>query len=329
MDRDTLRSILERANIQNIRPTGEGFEAVCFKHGSSSGKPNWKINADNGLWLCWKPTCGITGNLITLLTQCLHMPMQQAIKYLDSVPRVAKGDELTLPDYDRRWLVETPHRPERLLAMYHHCPRYMLQRGFSKPFLKEFDIGFDEEAHRVTFPVRAMDGRLLGFTRRRVDGESDFKYLHDIEGGNVRSMYLVERVNTGRAIGITEGPVDALRSRQRARQTFRKDLAVEALHNMCAVLHDGITVYQAVMVAQMAPPAVVLGFDLWKTTDGVRSVDVAGVAATHKSIKNLRKVGISDIHVLQWNSFDDLGDLTLPGVDELQCLTATDWLLSQ
>lgn len=329
MDRDLLRGLLERAGIQNIRPTGEGFEAICFRHGSSSGKPNWKISADNGLWLCWKPSCGVSGNLASLLVQCLHMPIREALKYIDSIPRVASiGDEWALPNYDRRYVEDNPTRPERLLGLYHHCPVYMRRRGFPKRFLKEFDIGYDMETERVTFPVRALDGRLLGFTRRRTDGDPNYKYLHDIEGGKVRSMYLAERIDPKLPLGISEGPVDALMARLRARQTWRRDDVQKALSNMVAVLHDGITVHQCITVSRIAPPMVVLGFDLWKTNEeGERKPDEAGVAATLKSIKNLRRIGIENISVLSWKSFDDLGELPLSAVDEIDLIPATDWIL--
>jgi hypothetical protein len=69
-----------------------------------------------------------------------------------------------------------------LLGVYERCPRYMLNRGFTMATLRSWDVGYDAEENRVTFPVWSADGsRLLGFTKRRAyetEDPMDPAYLH-------------------------------------------------------------------------------------------------------------------------------------------------------
>jgi DNA primase len=202
----------------------------------------------------------------------------------------------------------------------------MLGRGFSKDFLRRYDIGFDLTGYehdgvvigkdRVTFPVRDPRGRLLGFTRRAIDGNSWPKYLHAVPKAFV--LYLCERVVKGGVLGLTEGPIDALRARYIREQLPPELKGFESFANMTATLGAGLTDGQADLVVEMDPSSVVLANDN----------DAAGYAGTKKSIKMLRERGIRDIQVCTFPSHD-LGDLDVDAHIDVDFVSTFNWLSRQ
>jgi len=323
--------MMVQASLQKIKPTGEGFSSVCPLH--KGERPTFNINSDSGLWRCWNPDCDRKGNLVQFLSLIVGMPYADAVEYAQNIPVVSSVDididGWKLPDYDKRWASEEPKfMQEAALGLYSKCPVYMLNRGFTKPFLREFDIGWDENgyehpegsgrvlgAKRVTFPVRDPYGRLLGLTRRTVESDGVPKYLHDFERN--KTLYLIHLVKRGGVIGVSEGNPDALMARQRAREIPSKAIEYTAMHNMTATLGGSITHDQASLLAMYEPEAVVLGFDN----------DPPGVSATKKSIKTLREFGFGEILCLRFPSHD-LGDLTSEQIVDIDCVSSIEWLRS-
>ena len=66
--------------------------------------------------------------------------------------------------------LSNPLIPEWLLGAYDYCPKLLLEQGFHKCTLRDFDIGFDLLHGRVTFPLRDHLGRLVGVSGRTVVG---------------------------------------------------------------------------------------------------------------------------------------------------------------
>lgn len=82
-------------------------------------------------------------------------------------------DEQKKPKADifERVSFELPSIPEVILGSFEYAPRALLEEGFSKEILKEFDVGFDHERKRITFPLRDHLGNLVGISGRSVTGE--------------------------------------------------------------------------------------------------------------------------------------------------------------
>jgi DNA primase len=60
---------------------------------------------------------------------------------------------------------------ESLLGVFDYCPKSLVTAGFDKRLLKSMDIGFDKDAMRITFPIRDLEGNLVGITGRTVVDE--------------------------------------------------------------------------------------------------------------------------------------------------------------
>lgn len=340
MDRTTLYNLLQRGGAKKITQTGEGFACLCFFHPNHKS-PAFNINADTGLWRCWNPNCPSNqnnrngGNLVMFLVKALHMSYSDALSYAKDLPVLSESDpsKWKLPAYDQRWAKSArKFMDEAQLGLYHRCPKYMLDRGFPKDFLREYDIGFDQQGYehppgsgkvigknRVTFPVRDPHGLLLGCTRRAVDDDWP-KYLHDFD--KTRTLYLLDRVVPGATIGVTEGPIDALRARYVAKEVGGTGPIFEALANMTATLGSSGD-DQASLVAECRPAVVVLAFDNDFSWD--KEGEPPGVTYTKKWIKLLRSRGVGRIDVLAYPS-DDLGELDIEQIVEVDLVPAFRWL---
>ena len=328
MDRTTLHALMEQAHLKKITQTSEGFACLCPFHDNQKS-PAFNINAETGAWKCWNPACGQKGGLVQFLVKALRMDYNAALEYAKHLPTLSSSDpsQWRLPEYDKRQAKgDGTFMDEAQLGMYSFCPTYMVEkRGFPKAFLREYDVGFDFHgyehppgsgkmmgANRVTFPVRDPHGRLLGCTRRAV--EDDFpKVLHDFETS--RTLYLMDRVRPGSIMGISEGPIDALRCRLIGARVPGTSRVMDALRAMTATLGAGLVPAQADLVAESHPAGVVLALD----NDG------AGVEATRRSIKLLRERGVGRVEVLSYPGKDP-GDLKEDDHVDLDLLPTYRWL---
>lgn len=153
------------------RAGGDNASAACPFHGTKTGTP-FSINLSNGLWHCF--TCHERGNLYTLL-RAFGMGRQAIEYHHGTLVSALRGQ--SSPGFDpirpKVW-VEEP-LPDVTLGLFDYCPTPLLEQGFSEEMLRDLDIGFDEKHLRMTFPLRDLDGALLGISGRTVIGE-DPKY---------------------------------------------------------------------------------------------------------------------------------------------------------
>lgn len=327
MDRNLLHELLVKAGAKKLKRTGEGFACMCFFHEART-HATWNINADTGLWLCWNPDCGRSGNLFAFLVHVVGMSFVQATQFMASTPSLGtlEVDEwaTVLPAWEERWKVTEPEpKPEGELGLYRSCPLYMVRRGFSKTFLRDYEIGWDPATRRVTFPVRDHRGYLAGFSRRAVDEEAWPKYLHDVDRASV--VYLLHRVAKRRPLAITEGQVDALRLRYLADEAPAD--VEEAASNAVSTLGASLSERHVELIASWEPEYVVLAYDN----------DEAGVAGMKKgagsgkrtgAIARLRDAGVADIRVLGYEGKDP-GGLDTEQVRELFLMPSFRWLLQR
>jgi len=147
--------------------------------------PNMGNKKRTGAAFCH--TCGEGWGFITLLKK-----LGASGEYIDAY--VAIADEFELKKPQRRELCfDVPVLPERILGVYDHCPAMLLRAGFSKETLKHYDIGFDEERSRITFPIRDHHGRFVGISGRLVQGRGPRYKIYESEFSSVLPGYHLEK----------------------------------------------------------------------------------------------------------------------------------------
>lgn len=156
-----------------------------------------------------------------------------------------------------------------LLGLYDLCPLYMIERGFSKTTLRQWDIGFDSSAERVTFPVWSKKGELLGFIRRTIHPDVVPPYVNDFPRGKVLyGHHRVMSLGYG-SLTVVEAPVSVLW------------LSQFGVPNVVATVGAKVSTAQVRMIAAERGP-VILMFD----------GDLAGQAATLRVGSQLTQMGV-------------------------------------
>lgn len=99
---------------------------------------------------------------------------------------------------------EDPYRgkyilDDEIIDIYRLAPRALLDQGFEKNTLRHFEVGFDKQNLRITFPLRNLYGDLVGISGRTIF-DSDRRYkIYDREliarpDFNVPSTYTMDSV---------------------------------------------------------------------------------------------------------------------------------------
>lgn len=211
---DRIWKWLEASGAKRIRHSGDGnLVSTCPFHKDS--KPSFSIRTDNGLFVCYSGKCGVTGNLINFLISALNWNFQKARLAVDrlDIPSLEDLKAVELPAYTDRHAEdgeESSTVREAHLGLYSFCPQYLLERGFAKDVLKDWEIGYDFGTSRVTLPVRDAGGRLVGISKRGVSDSQVPKYLHlgfkksKILYGSYRAYDVIDHAV------ICEGQLDAV-----------------------------------------------------------------------------------------------------------------------
>lgn len=200
-NREFVKKILEMVGAADLTSSAEGWVGRCpfheFLHRSKS--PSFAISASTGRFICFSGACGKRGGLATMLTQLGGFSFADAKAFLGDqwlgLSETADPDkELVFPTWEDTLAAMKPKAEPptteinpSIIGLYRRCPVYMLERGFEKAILKRNDIGFEERcrfdeyqgqpSQRVTIPVWNRRGRLVGITKRAIQGQSP-PYIH-------------------------------------------------------------------------------------------------------------------------------------------------------
>lgn len=160
--------------LQKVRHSGsENLTALCPFHQEEG--PSFCMNVITGLWLCY--SCGAKGNLFTFL-KSLGMSQEEIRQKHGSTIEEASKATPPPPDPIRPGLVAKPDEtlPEDLLGLFHECPLALLDAGFHEATLQHFGIGFDKWHMRITYPLRDIEGQLVGISGRNIDEDAYSRY---------------------------------------------------------------------------------------------------------------------------------------------------------
>ena len=182
---DTHDRILEIAHryLRNVRKTGaENIVATCPIHrkadGSSERNPSFTLSLVSGLWQCH--SCKEKGALPRLL-RLITDGYQVTKLYEDLFEDLRKQRAVERPAHLASNYVTDNPLPEAVLGFFDMCPTPMLEEGFTEETIKRFEVGFDMKHYRITFPIRDIDGTLMGVSGRTVIDAEPRHRVYDIE----------------------------------------------------------------------------------------------------------------------------------------------------
>jgi len=164
-------NVLEIAQkyLTKIKKTGaENIMAVCPFHlsdGQPETTPSFTMSLTKGLYFCF--ACQERGNLHMFLRNVgvSKLVIERHFRpLLDQISSFTpkKPDPLRPAVFDKNPL------PESLLGLFDYCPTGLVNEGFPEELLQRYDIGFDRDHMRITFPLRDLNGKLVGISGRTV-----------------------------------------------------------------------------------------------------------------------------------------------------------------
>ncbi len=270
-----LAGLLESAGVEQLYENGNELTGTCPFHDDTS--PSFGMNQETGLWNCF--ACGASGNLDMFVSRAFNVEIGEAsAKYHRFLGWPS------LPERKERGVAVLD---ERTIAPYAAlCPRYMLQRDFSKGFLREFEIGYDAEDNRVVFPIRDYEGKLVGITSRATFEGQDPKYKHS-EFEKSDHLYLLHRTETtGDTLVLVEGHVDTIRMWQ-LRAQLQKAMRWRRLRFAGAggIMGAHISKRQARLIGLMGIDNVVLALD--NDAAGEKGLEVAVPRLLTKGVRSV------------------------------------------
>lgn len=174
---------LARKHLRRVSHSGPyDVMALCPFHrkadGSMERTPSFALSLSKGVYFCH--ACEESGNLYTLLRHLGHTRDDIEYDYrrlIDAASRNIPPD----PDPLRPGIVSTEPIPEKLLGLFDYCPVSLEEAGFTEETLRRFDVGFDKEHMRITFPLRDIRGNLVGISGRSVLSSSSRYKIYSSE----------------------------------------------------------------------------------------------------------------------------------------------------
>lgn len=155
--------------LQNVKHQNTGYlYASCPFH--EDRKPSFYINKETGSWGCW--SCNEKGRDIVQLLKAIGVDSSKAKNAVEHAKREYKKTESS-----RKALAKVQAKKsglgqyrleEDVLGVYDWTP-VALEETFGEELLLDHQIGFDRERERITFPIRDIDGNLIGISGRKTN----------------------------------------------------------------------------------------------------------------------------------------------------------------
>lgn len=187
-----------------VRASGGEYKCRCLFHDDKD--PSMYMNDEKGLFHCF--SCGAKGDVITIIE---HM---EGIDFRSAVERLAKDNDIDMSTItesishtsdltnlikDLKDIESEEIFEEDYLEKYRETQhRYLIDLGFKKETLEEFEIGYcydqnDTMYDRVTIPWRNSSGDLVAIAGRDVGGKSSNKYKSCFGSKKENHLYNLNR----------------------------------------------------------------------------------------------------------------------------------------
>lgn len=316
----------------NYTDRGDGLIQSCCKcqqHGGDRDNTtafSWR--PDLGKWVCWTHHCEESrGNdIFGLVSSILGTNFLATTKWI--YERLAEKNidvtqAVALPENLHRGTTLHTHEPlkEDNLRFLQMDPEYLIQRGFSKEVLRDYNAGLWQRPgtfmhDRVVFPIRDHEGFLVGYTGRTIHSEEFFtekglEYRKWIHGRNYNiypkrgelliSSLLFNLNRAKRAMGqhkkmiVVEGPLDGMK------------LEMSGIHNWVATLGTTFCANHRTLLVKYGVTDLYVAYDDDENNAG------------DKGLMRLQRVvgDIFNVHKVELSNYHDCGDLP---IEQLQLI---------
>jgi DNA primase len=216
VDEKGIQQLLAESAVRIIYKTGKDFVCLCPFHNNQS-TPSMTVSRDSGVFMCFNPSCGAKGDLVTLVAKAQGMERNAAFRLVENA-EVTLDEAVQRLEFDINKTDDLFVFPQETIdKMKSAFPgslgeAYMKSRGFDNATLDYFDIGYSQRQDCVTVPVHSYQGIPMGFIGRKVK-EKQFLNSSGLQGR--RTLFNVHRAKRhGSALIVVEASFDAMKIHQ-------------------------------------------------------------------------------------------------------------------
>lgn len=308
---------------------GKNFFGVCPFHDDTN--PSMSVSREKQIYRCF--SCGASGNVFGFIMDYEHISFKEALKLLaDKTGVEIKGLKIdNRPDknskfYDIYELTNKYFQNNMQTNYSKNAKTYLNGRQITEEMIKEYGIGlsldktndlvtllqkkgydlntlnqiglasYDKDLYvnRIMFPLKDLNGRIVGFSGRRYDGKKEEKYVNTkqtpiFHKGNLLYNYFdsKEFIRKKNQVIVMEGFMAVIRA------------STVGVKNAVALMGTAMTKEQAELIKRLSRN-VILMFD----------GDDAGRKATLTNGEELEKLGL-DVKVAELTDGLDPDDFIL------------------
>ena len=260
-DRDTIYALVKQ-HLHKVKRSGpDNIMASCPFHQSDDphGSTTFSMSMSRGIFYCF--SCTASGSLKDFLKGIGVPPYEVGTLYAPLIERM----RLNAPPPKSVHKFD-PHSnellPENLLGLFDYCPIRLRDVGFQEQTLQHFDIGYDFYHNRITFPLRDVDGQLVGISGRRTEGDGPrFKiYKEEYKVWGLPARQQVDRGvllwnihRAGPECILTQRPIILVEGFKACMWVWQAGFT-----NVVALLGNRVTVEQKWMLDHLGVPVILM-----------------------------------------------------------------------
>lgn len=227
MDVSGIYYVIERMGWKNPTFSGKNIQISCpmapWKLGHKStfdGTPSLGIHiSDNSESKVNCFACSFGGTLERLVkeygkkAEVDKKTIKEVIAYIRNREQLSVDDidiDVGLYEEKKEVYKEVIQDDSVYSSMRGLTHNYILDRGVEVDTLRGFDCGYDVFQRRVIFPIKNMNGDLVGLVGRAIRPTIQPKVFNYFEFDKGRYLFGENLVKEGTILIIVEGPIDAL-----------------------------------------------------------------------------------------------------------------------
>lgn len=213
-----MRSILRGLGLNVVGETSNDFLCLCPFHGNKN-TPSFSVSHTKGLYLCFNPSCEVSGTIVELVKYISHRNDFEALRFLMSCKTEATVDfeqELAEMLEEKEEFVEFDQRKldelHSTLLQSEQGQAYLTGRRINLESIQHFGLGYSEKQGMIIVPVHSPDGIPVGLVGRSVEGKR-FKNSRNLPRN--KTLFNIHRAKrASNSVIVCESSFDAIRIHQ-------------------------------------------------------------------------------------------------------------------
>jgi len=212
----SIYDIFDQLGIFICNETSKELNCYCPFH-NNTRTPAFSINIETGAWLCRNESCGEKGNLrqlweklrpdtpfpITTTQSKLLLAEKESSTFMTEIEAMLNPE---LRESQTDWTEHVDGLSRTMEDL-----QYMLDRGYTKGVLDQFEVGFNRKMNRIVIPARDDRHKLVGLIGRAVEKDVMPKYKYTQGFPKKHILFNLNHAKTHKSVILVEGSLDCMK----------------------------------------------------------------------------------------------------------------------